>query len=79
LPRQKTRSLEQTISPPCTSFFQGWNAINKDNGIEPEEDAMNLFSLRADICGESDEIVSAEKVPGASSELRLLLLPEPIF
>ena len=36
----------------------------------------NLFSLCADACGESDEIVSAEKVPGTSSELMPLLVQE---
>jgi hypothetical protein len=38
----------------------------------------NLFSLRADACGESDEIVSKEKVPATFSGSMPLLVQQPI-
>jgi hypothetical protein len=43
-----------------------------------ENGVRNLFSLCADACGESNEIVSAEKVPGTYSELMPLLVQEAI-
>jgi hypothetical protein len=38
----------------------------------------NLFSFCADACGESNEIVSMEKVPGTCFESMSLLVQEPI-
>jgi len=45
---------------------------------ENENGVRNLFPLRADACGASDEIVSMEKLLGTCSELRLLLVEKPI-
>jgi hypothetical protein len=55
-------------------------AANAKNIMTPEHenDGENLFSLCADVCGESAEIVSTEKLPGTCPELRPLLVQEPI-
>ena len=43
-----------------------------------KKDARNIFSVCADACGESDVMLSAEKVPGTFAESTLLLVAEAI-
>ena len=72
--------LRATSSLSDRTFRNGFELSCVIGGSSPEHEngVRNLFSLCVDVCEESDEIVSMEKVPGTCFELILLLLQEPI-